>query len=411
MANKQNETMVNAGIVILGIIFFMIIYVIAIENKEEVRIEDKSAVLLGEISGISNTFDSWLSRGESDTFFLSNDKDIRYYGETSDIAYLTNGSTELFLAYAKAKKMFYKLEFINETGHELVGVYYDPSILDYAALPHERLSNLTNVPYFKKTIGLNRGETYISDIHPAEPSISGIPGELIIIYATPVVNLTGVKKGVVAVSVRIDQITENIDKELASGGHDEDYFIVNKDGYYIYNYKNRSKELGQYTGTEENLNKDYPDYAKIILSGDEGQLLSIDKGLTEYSTYHYNPSNLSQYIVIIGVNKFALIYQLLLDGIVTVIGLISYVYLIHAYRNFIKGDFKRLLRSTILILTLFGIYKTLEISESYFEKFEGIFIVEQTALILSILMIVVFANQLLEFSKLYGFADKKIFKK
>jgi len=65
----------------------------------------------------------------------------------------------------------------------------------------------------------------------------------------------------------------------------------------------------------------------------------------------------------------------------------------------------------ILIILLFGIYKTLEISETYFEEVEGIFIIEQTALIFSILMIIVFANQLLEFSKLYGFADKKPFKK
>ena len=410
MVNKSNETIVHVSIAILGIILVLIITGIVLKNKEEVGIEDKSADLLEGTSGISNAFDNWLSRGSSDAIFLSNDDDIRSYAETSNIS-LTDHSTEIFLAYAKANKRFYKLEFINETGRELIGIYYDTSISDYVAMPHEQLSDLTNAPYFKKATGLNRGETYISDIHTVKPSNSGLSDEVIITYSTPVINSTGTRKGVVAVSLRVDMILDTIHKELLSEEHNEEYFIVDQDGYYIYNFKNRAKEFGQYTGNEENLKKDEPETAKITLSGADGTSLDIGNGLTEYRTYHYNPDNLSQYIVIIGVNKFALIYQMLLDGIVMVVGLISFVFFIYAYRNFIKGDFKKLLRSMILIILLFGIYKTLEISETYFEEVEGIFIIEQTALIFSILMIIVFANQLLEFSKLYGFADKKPFKK
>lgn len=410
MVNRSNETIVHASIVLLGLVLFLIITGIALKNKEEVRIGEKEIGLLGQISGISNTFDNWLSRGQSDAIFLSNDGDIRGYAETSDVS-LTDASTELFLAFAKAKKRFYQLEFINETGQELIRIYHDPSVSDYTALPHEQLPGLSNVSYFKKTIGLRKGEIYISDIHPIKPSSPGVSDEVIIIYATPVINSTGARKGVVAVSLHVDTITENLHKELVSGGHDEEYLVVDQDGYYIYNYKNRAKEFGQYTGTDENLRKDYPDSAQIMLSGTDGKLLDINTGLANFRTYRYNPSNLSQYIVIIGINKFALIYQILLDGIVIVIGLISYVFLIYAYRNFIKGDFKRLLRSMLLILTFFFIYKFLEISETYFEKIEGVFIIEQTTLILGILIIVEFAYQLLEFSKLYGFADKKVFKK
>lgn len=410
MAYKPNETMLNAGIVILGIIFFMIIYVIAVENKEEVRIGEKEISLLEEISRISSSFENWISSGSSDAIFLSNDDNIKGYSETSNVSSIDH-STELFLYYAKAKKNFYKLEFINETGQELIGVYYDPSISDYSVFPHEQVSDLSNVSYFKKTMELDKGKIYISGIHPVKPSSPGVSNEVIITYSTPVINSTGFRKGIVVVSLRVDTIINDIHKGLLGEERDEEYYIVDQDGYYIYYLKNRAKELGQYTGTNENLKTDEPDHAKIMLSGADGKFLAIDDGLTEYRTYRYNPANLSQYIVIVGVNKFALIYQMLLDGIVIVIGLLSYFFLIYAYRNFIKGDFKRLLRSMILILTLFGIYKTLEISESYFEQFEGIFIVEQTALILSLLMIVVFANQLLEFSKLYGFADKKVFKK
>jgi len=409
MVNKSDEKIVYVSIAILGIVLFLIITGIVLKNKEEVRIGEKETSLLEEISGISSTFENGLSRGESDAVFLSNDDDIRGYAETSNVS-LTDHSTELFLAYAKAKKKFYKLEFINETGQELIGVYYDPSISDYAAMPREQLQDLSNVSYFKKTMELAKGKTYISAIYPVKPSSSGVSDEVIITYSTSVINSTGFRKGIVVVSLRVDTLINNLNKELLSEEHDEEYFIVDQDGYYIYNFKNRAKEFGQYTGTDENLKKD-SDHAKMMLSGADGKSLELDNGLTEYRTYRYNPANLSQYIVIIGVNKFALIYQMLLDGIVMVVGLISFVFFIYAYRNFIKGDFKKLLRSMILIILLFGIYKTLEISETYFEAVEGIFIVEQTALIISILMTIVFANQLLEFSKLYGFADKKTFKK
>ncbi|MFA4955990.1 MAG: cache domain-containing protein [Candidatus Methanoperedens sp.] len=409
MVNKPNETTVNRWIVILGIILFIIIYVIAVENKGNVNIDDKSTVLLKEISGISNEIDNWLSRGVSDTLFLSTEENILSYSEKSDIDQIDE-ATALFLSYAKAKKKFYQLEYLNETGHELIRISYDPQISDYKAVPYEQLSDLNDVSYFKKTMELEKGKYYISDIHPIKLSPSGVPDEVTLIYATPVINSTGFRKGVVAVRLRVDLLLDSIHERVIEEP-DKEYYIVDQDGYYIYNLKNRTKEFGQYTGTGENLIKDYPIRSPTMLSGADGELLNINTGLAVFRTYHYNPSNLSQYIVIIGVNKFALFYQMLLDGIVMVIGLLSYFLLIYAYRNFIHGDFKRLLRSMILIITLFAIYKTLEISETYFEELKGMFIVEQTALILSILMIIVFANQLLEFSKLYGFADKKTFKK
>ncbi len=110
---------------------------------------------------------------------------------------------------------------------------------------------------------------------------------------------------------------------------------------------------------------------------------------------------------IIGFNKFALVSQTLLDGIVVFIGILSYICLIYAYNHFIKGDFKRLLRTMLLIVTLFFIYKFLEIAEMYFEEITGIFIIEQTAVLLQMLMMVWFSFQLLEFSEMYGFRDNK----
>lgn len=409
MVNKPNETTVNRWVVILGIILFIIIYVIAVENKGNVNIDDKRTVLLKEISGISNDIDNWLSRGVSDTLFLSIEENILSYSDKSDIDKIDD-ATDLFLSFAKAKKKFYQLEYLNETGHEVIRISYDPQISDYKAVPYEQLSDLHNVSYFKNTMGLEKGKYYISDIHPIKPSSPGVPDEVTIIYAMPVINSTGFRKGVVAVRLRVDMLLDSIHERVIEEP-DNEYYIVDQDGYYIYNLKNRTKEFGQYTGTGENLRKDYPIRSPTMLSGTDGKLMNINTGLAVFRTYHYNSSNLSQYIVIIGVNKFALFYQMLLDGIVMVIGLISYFFLIYAYRNFIHGDFKRLLRSIILIITLIGIYKILEISETYFEELKGMFIVEQTALILSILMIIVFANQLLEFSKLYGFADNKTFKK
>ena len=69
MVNKSQENIVHALIVILGIVFFLIIYVIATENKEEVRIEAKNAILLKEVYVISNQLDNWFMQGQSDTFF------------------------------------------------------------------------------------------------------------------------------------------------------------------------------------------------------------------------------------------------------------------------------------------------------------------------------------------------------
>lgn|GEM_PF-2780004 len=410
MVNKSDEKIVYISIATLGIVLFLVITGIVLRNGEEVRIQDKNANLLEDISWISNNLDNWLSDGQSDTLFLSNNREIRDYAQTSDVA-LLDSSTDLFLEYAKAKKRFYQIEFINETGQELISIYYNTSISGYAALPHEKLSDLSDVPYWKKTSGLSRGEIYISDIYPARTSSTAGHNEPIITYATPVINSTGARKGIVAVSLRVDTILDDIHKELMTKGHDKDYFIVNRDGDYIYNNQNRDKEFTQYTGIGENLLDDYPGTARIMLSGTDGNSLDVRSGLAVFSTHRYNPSNISQYIVIIGVNKFALIYQMLLDGIVLVMGLLSYGFFIYAYRNFIKGDFKRLLSSMLLILTFFFIYKFLEISETYFEKIEGIFIFEQTALVLGLLTIILFAHQLLEFSKIYGFANKNTFKK
>ena len=342
-------------------------------------------------------------------FFLSHDEDIRIYAETSNITAIDE-STDLFLQYAKAKQRFYQLQFINETGQELIRIYYDPEVSDYVAMPNYQLSNVSNFPYFKTTTGFPDNDLYASEILHVNTSSQGISNEVIIIYATPVINSTGVMKGIVVVCLTVDKLLDDIQKKLIRNMEEPEYFIVDQDGYYIYNYKNSHKEFAKYHGIEENLRKDYPKSSPEMLSGTDGQIMDIQMGLADFQTYHFNPANLSQYIVIIGVNKFALIYQILLDGIVISIGAFSYIFLIYAYRNFIKGDFKKLLSFMILILTFIGIYKTLEILELYYQ-FEGLFLIEQTALILSILMIIGFAWHLLEFSKMYGFADKKTFKK
>ncbi len=174
-----------------------------------------------------------------------------------------------FAGMMESKPYYMQLRYLDEKGNEIVRVDSDGT--NIKIIPKADLQNKGDRPYFTDTMKLSAGSLYTSPVNlNQERGKIETPFKPVIRYATPVVDSSGEKRGIVIANVFANKFIEFVEK--ANAGKRQEAFLINQEGYYI-SHPNPDKEWGFDLKKNEKLQNDYPqNIAQQILSSEEGIL-------------------------------------------------------------------------------------------------------------------------------------------
>ncbi|WP_315790209.1 methyl-accepting chemotaxis protein [Fischerella sp. JS2] len=207
----------------------------------------------------------------------------------------------LFTAMMERKSHYMQLRYIDEKGKEIVRV--DSDGINIKVIPETELQNKGDRPYFTESIKLAPGSMYVSrlDLNQERGQIER-PFKPVIRYATPIVDSSGKKRGIVIANVFakkfIDAFKEvNQQEEAENLYKDQQKFIVNQNGYYI-SHPMPEKEWGFEFKKDDKLDKDFStEVTREVLSREKG---FIDDGEYLFTFHRVDPSpNQPEFLVVL----------------------------------------------------------------------------------------------------------------
>ncbi len=167
-----------------------------------------------------------------------------------------------FLAIANNHRIFHQVRFIDTNGQEIVRVNFDGK--EAVLVPPNELQFKGHRYYVKESIGLKRGEIYLSplDLNIEHGKIQ-VPYSPVIRYATPVVDMSGHTRGVIVLNVRGAVLLDILERQQETTRYGEHYFLVDQDGYFLF-HPEASKQFSRFINPEETLVSNEPELVKSI---------------------------------------------------------------------------------------------------------------------------------------------------
>ncbi|MEW6493371.1 MAG: methyl-accepting chemotaxis protein [Cyanobacteriota bacterium] len=266
------------------------------ESKMEQKVADEAENIRGVLEGINK-----------DVLFLSKTPPIQGIigarvggasgqNNVSNDAWVDQLQTT-FAALMEAKPYYMQLRYLDEKGQELVRVDSDGA--NVKLIPKDQLQNKGDRPYFTETMKLSAGSIYTSPVElNQERGQIERPFKPTIRYATPIVDATGQKRGIVIANVFAKQFIKVIKEAKLDKG--EQALLVNQDGYYIA-HPNPNKEWGFEFKNNEKLATDFPaNITKEILSDNQGV---IGQGTDQLISYHRVTLDPEKKLFLVAINE------------------------------------------------------------------------------------------------------------
>ncbi|OGV35390.1 MAG: hypothetical protein A2020_06565 [Lentisphaerae bacterium GWF2_45_14] len=166
-----------------------------------------------------------------------------------------------FILFAKNKRIYDQIRYINEDGIEVMRVNYNSG--RPVAVPAKELQNKSHCYYFKDASALSRGNVYISPLDlNMENGVLEKPYKPMIRLAAPVFGPSGERRGIVV----LNYLASNLLK--AASGHMQ---IINENGDWLRG-GGAGKDWAFMFGGGERFNKYYPELWDISRKHNAGQI-------------------------------------------------------------------------------------------------------------------------------------------
>ncbi len=216
----------------------------------------------------------------SDLFILSESEPIKDCLISENYNDIYNAK-KLFLSFAKRKKVYDQIRFIDINGNEKIRINYNndnPNIVKNSSLQNKK-----DRYYFKNAIKLPKGSIYIStfDLNIENGKIE-TPIKPMIRFSAPVYNSKNILQGVVVLNYLGEKVLDYL--QASNISNISQSMLVNKDGFWLYNVK-KEDEWG-FLFEEKNDKKfqlKFNDSWQKISKSSNGQFLNSD-GLFTYTT-------------------------------------------------------------------------------------------------------------------------------
>jgi PAS domain S-box-containing protein len=189
------------------------------------------------------------------------------------------GPAEELLLFSDIKKIYDRIQFIDENGQEKIvidTVNGIPAIADAG-----RLQDMSRQSYFQSTLLLPKGSVFISPFGLAGGNVADEPVKPVIRFTAPVVNGEGEHRGIIVLNHPIADLIENL--QTAAINSPGTTILVAPDGYYLNTSREKqgktNAEVLLHDNIENLLGNEWP----RIKDNESGQF-TTPKGLITFNT-------------------------------------------------------------------------------------------------------------------------------
>lgn len=139
--------------------------------------------------------------------------------------------TELLLGFTAEKRLYDQIRVIDLAGREVVRVNFDNG--ESRPVEEQQLQNKADRYYFRESVGLGRGEVYISplDLNIEQGNLE-IPHKPVMRFAIPVFSGDGDKRGILVLNYLGNRLLMGFKR--AAANISDHVFLLNADGYWLY---------------------------------------------------------------------------------------------------------------------------------------------------------------------------------
>ncbi len=186
-----------------------------------------------------------------------------------------------WIAFSNSRQIYDQIRYIDAEGNEVIRVNY--SKIGAVLVSTEDLQNKKDRYYFTETIGLDENQIYISklDLNIENNQIEE-PIKPMLRISMPYYDNSNRLKGIVILNYLAEDMFNQI--RTVSSTSSGSIFMLNSDGYWVYNSTASDKEWAFMYEGKENVSfaSEFPSEWELIKSGGDGQLIYPD-GVFLYS--------------------------------------------------------------------------------------------------------------------------------
>ncbi|WP_050917689.1 sensor domain-containing diguanylate cyclase [Vibrio campbellii] len=180
-------------------------------------------------------------------------------------------------AVSQRKEVYDQLRYIDLEGNEVVRINFNHG--QSQVVSEGQLQNKRHRYYFSEALQLGCRRIYVSplDLNMEHGQIE-VPVKPMIRLATPVLDESGNKRGIVVVNYLAKYLMEGM--QLFNLDRGTNYMLLNRDGFYLFNKEHRETEFAfMYDDRQgETIYADYPELADQIRNTLSGQI-ETDEGI------------------------------------------------------------------------------------------------------------------------------------
>ena len=205
----------------------------------------------------------------SDLILLANQAKLRSY--LKDGVGLP-GLREDYLQFSRAKRFYQQVRLIDELGDEQIRIDFDG--VDFEKIPETELQKKAHRPYFRQTMNLDYGQIFVSrfDLNVEYRQIQE-PRVAVIRLATPVVDESGRKRGILILNVLAQALLGHdisTSASTAAGPPAEEIFFVDPKGRILESYSSESP-WGYYFSSDARFASSHPKAWNWIAGREQGE--------------------------------------------------------------------------------------------------------------------------------------------
>lgn len=241
----------------LSLIFFTVTFFIQTDTdrirRSEVQIKEQSLMEVEKAYIVSN-----ISERVTDTLYIADSLQLGAMEQD-----MFRGTTLEWIAFSNRKAVYDQIRYINRNGDEIVRINYTQD--GAVDVPAEELQNKSDRYYFVNTMALGKGQVFISplDLNVENGEIE-LPIKPMLRIATPIFENFERAVGIVILNYAAKDLLRQVES-IATSSMGE-VFLLNKDGYWVYNSADSAKEWAfMYEDRlQESFANEYPQAWKTI---------------------------------------------------------------------------------------------------------------------------------------------------
>lgn len=261
---RQVRSFIHLSIPSLLIILFLFsaIESYRLSKYQDIIIAEHKQSLVFYDDGISRDLGSLIS----DLHILANaDETLQFISQPS--TQTREKLEKRFLNYTLDRQVYDQIRFIDLEGNELIRVNYQQDTPQL--VPISQLQNKAKRYYYRNTIKLGKGETYLSPLDlNMENGVIESPPKPVIRAATPLFDFQGVLKGILVFNYKAQSMLTHL-KAIASVNH-ANLHLIDVDGYWLLHPESHGFEWGNFLGHGRSFTSEYPEVFRKIKSQPKG---------------------------------------------------------------------------------------------------------------------------------------------